>query len=260
MIKIRVFLLVALLLLTGCQGTAVKNQITSASDLNKSSIKIGVAPETQHEQVARDNIPNAKVLSFASISDMLAALKSQKVNAIGIDSCLAGFVASNDNTLKILPERFGATDVVAVVKKDNSELLSKLNIFIDSLNSDGSLSKMYDEWISQNKKQVPDLPDLTSPTQKIKVATSGTNEPTSFYINNRLSGFNIEFWERFSRETNIEIEFVTMDFNEMPAALASNKVDAISSFYKMDEIAQNVSYTKTLFVIENVYMVYEKGN
>ena len=67
------------------------------------------------------------------------ALSQGKIDCIIIDEQPAKVFVSNNNDLEILPEEFTNEDYAAVIKKDNTELLEKVNKALSEIKEDGTL-------------------------------------------------------------------------------------------------------------------------
>ncbi|MCT4592939.1 MAG: transporter substrate-binding domain-containing protein [Anaeromicrobium sp.] len=70
---------------------------------------------------------------------------------------------------------------------------------------------------------------VNNPKEVIRVATSGTYYPFAFQKDGELKGFEVDFWEEFSKRTGKEVEWVLTDFSGLFGLLESDKTDVISA-------------------------------
>lgn len=65
--------------------------------------------------------------------------------------------------------------------------------------------------------------------QTIRVATSGTYYPFGFKEGNDLKGFEVDFWDEYTKRTGNDVEWVLADFSGLFGLLESDKADVISA-------------------------------
>ncbi|MBC6695756.1 transporter substrate-binding domain-containing protein [Terrisporobacter mayombei] len=72
--------------------------------------------------------------------------------------------------------------------------------------------------------------NLTSEeSQTVRVATSGTYYPFGFQKNGELKGFEVDFWNEYSKRTGDKVEWILADFSGLFGLLDSDKADVISA-------------------------------
>ena len=64
-------------------------------------------------------------------------------------------------------------------------LTQRLNAFIRESKADGTLDDMYDRWVIRDEETLPDIPPAEDPAFTLRVGTTGTVMPYSYYIGNR---------------------------------------------------------------------------
>lgn len=120
------------------------NTYTSTESLAKQSI--GTQKGSVQETVAKDQIPDATVVSLASNGEMINELKSGQIQAVVLEKAIAeGYVAQNDDlAIANISLKSADSDTYAVaVRKGSDDLLEEVNAVIKEVKSSGQ----FDKWL-----------------------------------------------------------------------------------------------------------------
>lgn len=109
--------------------------------------KIGVQTGTTGDIYA-DDIENAVVNRYNKGMEAVMALTQDKIDAVIIDREPAKVFVKENAGLVILDEAFTEEEYAIAVKKDNKELLDKINGAIKELKESGELKKIVDKYIT----------------------------------------------------------------------------------------------------------------
>lgn len=109
--------------------------------------KIGVQTGTTGDIYA-DDIENAEVNRYNKGMEAVMALSQDKIDAVIIDREPAKVFVKENAGLVILDEAFTEEEYAIAVKKDNKELLDKINGAIKELKESGELKKIVDKYIT----------------------------------------------------------------------------------------------------------------
>ncbi len=110
--------------------------------------KIGTQLGTTGDIYSKDDYGEENVVSYSKGADAIIALKGGDVDAVIIDNEPAkAFVAQNEG-LKILETEYAIEDYAIAVKKENTELLDKINAALEKLTADGTIDKIIANYIS----------------------------------------------------------------------------------------------------------------
>jgi len=109
--------------------------------------KIGVQTGTTGDIYA-DDIENADVNRYNKGMEAVMALTQDKIDAVIIDREPAKVFVKENAGLVILDEAFTEEEYAIAVKKDNKELLDKMNGAIKELKESGELKKIVDKYIT----------------------------------------------------------------------------------------------------------------
>ncbi|QPF86104.1 amino acid ABC transporter substrate-binding protein [Bradyrhizobium genosp. L] len=127
--------------------------IKDLSDLNGKIVALAAGTTAERYVRAaldRDKI-NARVLQVRDNAEGLLAVNSQRVDAFVNDTILLGGVlrtAQNKDDFAIVGKPLSFEQVAFMVGKNNSGLLTIINVTIARLLASGELQKLYDQWIT----------------------------------------------------------------------------------------------------------------
>ena len=192
------FLLIVMIfaaLVGGCSKSNEDINFQNVEELNQPQYTIAAVVGAASEPYVPKAFPNAVEKQFPVINDMVIALESKKVDAIVFTRApLDNVLAEKPNTLQILPQAIGKTDMHMVIspKTELANLKNEVNDFLKAKKADGTLEKAYKYWFDEHKTELPaDIPKIQGATKKLVVVTMGTVPPQSFYSGENLSGFDI---------------------------------------------------------------------
>lgn len=107
---------------------------------NKNSLKgkkVGTQTGTLQQSLAKKDIPNAHVVGMDKTPDLVLALKTHKVAAVGVEKPVAQAYVANDHDLKAIDSgyKLNKNDVGTAIafKKGNTSLVNAVNQSIDQI-------------------------------------------------------------------------------------------------------------------------------
>ncbi len=133
---------------TGVQVVIVQegSDIASLEDLKGK--KIGTQLGTTGDIYSKDDYGEENVVSYSKGADAVIALKGGDVDAVIIDNEPAkAFVAQNEG-LKILETEYAIEDYAIAIKKDNTDLLDKINAALEKLTAAGTIDTIIAKYIA----------------------------------------------------------------------------------------------------------------
>ncbi len=242
-------MLIVLIFVSGCSKNQEDKNFNTVEELNDSKYKIAAVVGAASEPYVGKVFPKAEEKQFSSVNDMIVALEKGQVDGIVFSKALLEIVLEEKpDTFRILETPVGDTEGHMVISPNTNlkNLQNEINEFLKNKKADGTLDKMYQYWLVDHKTEMPDIQQIKPPTQKLIVGTFGTTNPTSFYVGENLTGFDIELIKRFASEYGYEIEFKVEDIISMLADTEFGKIDIISgSVIYTDERAERVIFPET---------------
>ena len=107
---------------------------------------------------------------------------------------------------------------------------------------------------------MPDIPQAENPSFTLRVGTTGSVMPYSYYIGTELAGYDIELAHRFAAWLGAEPEFWVIDFGGIVAAAEAGRIDCImSNLFYSEERDEAIPFSDVLFEVEITAMVRDKG-
>lgn len=120
------------------------SSVTGPDDLIGKTV--GVQLGTTGDIYAED-IENVKIDRYNKGYEAVQALTQGKVDAVIIDNEPAKVFVAQNTGLKILDEEFTVEEYAIAVKKENTDLLNKINTALADLKSSGKLQQIIDKYI-----------------------------------------------------------------------------------------------------------------
>ncbi|MBM7636627.1 transporter substrate-binding domain-containing protein [Streptococcus saliviloxodontae] len=121
---------------------------TTADSLNKKSV--GTQKGSVQENVAKEQLPTASIVSLTSNGEMISELKSGQLQAVVLEKAIAeGYVAQNDDLIisdqLTLTSTESDTYAVALPKGTDKAVISKVNQAIKEVKESGQ----FDTWLQE---------------------------------------------------------------------------------------------------------------
>jgi polar amino acid transport system substrate-binding protein len=128
--------------------------ITKAAELNKKGIIVDVKKGTTGNIYANNNLTNAAVNALTSENACVTEVIQGKANAFIYDQLtIYRESQSNKDTTRAIMIPFQSSENWGMaVKKGNTELLTKINVFIAKYKSDGGFDKLTQKYLANEKK------------------------------------------------------------------------------------------------------------
>lgn len=134
---------------TGRQVIIVAEGSEIAGPEDLSGKKIGVQQGTVGDMYTTDEFGDESIERFSKGVEAVQALMQGKVDAVVIDDQPAQTFVSQNEGLQILETEYVEDNYAMAVKKDNAELLEKLNTAIRELKEDGTLDEIVAKYITE---------------------------------------------------------------------------------------------------------------
>ena len=119
----------------------------------KDDVKIGVQQDTTGHIYSSDEPKNwgfgeDKVIAYKTGPDAVQGLLTGKVNAVIIDNEPAKEFVKQNEGLKILDGAYADEEYAIAIKKENTELLEKVNAALKKLTDNGKIQEIVDTYIT----------------------------------------------------------------------------------------------------------------
>ncbi len=250
-----------LCLLIGCTGNGAA--ITSLDQLGEPGRKIGVPGDMLEFDTLKSDYPNAEVLVYNDYPAAYEEVAKGRLDAFVYARREMEFALANGTTgVRLLEENYSNNTVAVGISPKASvpDLKSKINAFLAKSKADGTLDDMYLRWVIQADDAMPDIAMAEHPSMHLRIGTTGTVMPYSYYVGTELRGYDIELAYRFASWIGADVEFRIYDFGGIVAAAQSGDVDCImSNLYVTPENSEAIPFSDPLFDVEITAMVRDDG-
>ena len=265
--KRRITILLACVLLIGAAliGCAANDSepITSLKQLGEPGRKIGVPGDMLEFDMLQHDYPNAEVLAYDDKPLAYEDVASGRLDAFVYARREMEFALANGTKgVRLLDENYSENTVAIGIspKASVSDLQSKINAFLAESRENGTLDDMYLRWVINGDDTMPDIALSEHSTTHLRIGTTGTVMPYSYFVGSDLYGFDIELAYRFASWIGADVEFKIYDFGGIVAAAQSGDVDCImSNLFRTPENSKAIPFSDPLFDEEITAMVRDDG-
>ncbi len=256
------FLLIVpiVLLLSG----ASKQPITSLDQLAQPGAKIAVALDTPAEETLARDYPDAKLIPYTDKMLAYTDVANGRLDAYVDARVEMEFAIQRGfKGVRLLDENYAINRIAVAISPVTPipALRQKLNAFIRESKADGTLDDMFERWVIRDEETMPDIPPAENPTFTLRVGTTGTVIPYSYFIGPDLAGYDVELAHRFASWLGAKLELKVFDFGSIIAAAERGNVDCImSNLFYSEEKDESIPFSDVLFEVEMTAMVRDDGH
>ena len=197
--------------------------------------RIGVLLGSIHDAYATKTYPDATILEYQNVSDMLFALNSDKVDVAFMDESSLKEIFSKNPELGVVDPSVFIVPIAAGFNKENDQLREQFNAFLLEIRSNGIYKDMVDRWM---EKGLSEMPEIKTPAKNGTLKpgiVSDLGLPFTVIKDGQLIGFDIELSKRFAASVGKGYEPVDLPFASMLASVSTNKIDVINSSLMITE-------------------------
>ena len=253
-----VLAVIAIAHLIGAAGYERPHEFRRAGDLDRSDCRVGVLAGYDSERVARAVLPHARIVGFSEFDDAFTALLAGSIEGfVYSEHVLNVALRAYPNRLKILDEPLASSPAVVLVSRKRPDLAVALNRFIRNYRRLGIYDDMFVRWCQSSRYvPMPAIPDASAAQGVIRVGTSGTEEPSSFWDDNgALTGFDIEFIRRFAQMMHMSCEIVCRPDGAILDELKAGRLDIVIDDYNAREAPGGVLVSDGYFDADTKVLV-----
>jgi len=198
--------------------------------------RIGVLLGSIHDAYATKTYPQAEVLQYQNLSDMLFALNSDKVDVAFIDQSALKEVFAKNPGLGALEEAVFNVSIAAGFNRGSDKLREQFNTFLREIRANGIYKDMYERWMVKGTEEMPVIPAPAIVSGVLRTGiVSDLGMPISVIKDGQLIGFDIELGKRFAAYLGREYDPVDMPFGSLLASVSTDKIDMITSSLMITE-------------------------
>lgn len=252
-------ILVFALLTVGCQKEKTKkNTIHSLDDLEGK--KIGVQLKTTGDVYASD-IKNAQVERFNKGRDAVVALQNGVIDAVMLDDAPANVFVEEFRNVTILKEPYAKEEYGIAVRKENTELLEKINQALQTLKENGTLNSIVTAWIKDGEEVTayPGNDKKSYPNGTLIMATNAEFPPyESLTEDNSIIGIDVDIMKAVCDELDMKLKVENTAFDSILSSVERDMVDVgVAAMTITDDRLQQVNFSIPYMEATQVIIVRE---
>lgn len=214
-----------------------QKKLTLIDDLKDK--RIGVLLGSVHDTYAMEHYPNATILQYKSLPDLVLAVRQGKIDAAIYTRETLVELLRGDSELGLLGDSLLSYPIGMGFNKDNDLLREQFNAFLKQIKSNGDFEDMVNRWIKNAGTVMPEISNAGANDVLVVGIVSDKGLPFAVFRDNKLIGFDIELAERFGAYLGKKVEYADMEFGNLIAAVSSGKIDMIDSTLMITEERKN---------------------
>ena len=226
--------------------------------------RIGVQTGSSFDAPVMASLPDAQISYFNTYPDMVAALKTQKIDGFPGDEPVLRMMAAEDGKLTILDERMDSFSFGFVLQKsgEGEKLQGEINDWLSGLRESGELERLIAKWITgpEEEKTLPDYAAFPAPNGTLTMATEAAYAPMCYYRGNEMVGIEIDLAARFCEARGYGLTVAGMNFDGVLPAVQSGKADfAAAGITITEERKESVYFSDPYYTGGTVMAVLKAG-
>lgn len=240
------------------RSTGKSNKLRTIEDIKDK--RIGVLLGSIHDTYATKKFPEAEILEYQNVNDMLNALNTGKVDVGFYDHIALKEVLKNYKKLGILAKNVFTVPIAAGFNKKSSKLRDQFNAFLKEIKSNGIYNDLVDRWMNKDLTEMPVIKSSNANGELRTGVVGDLGMPFSVIKDGKLVGFDIELSTRFAASIGKEFVPVDMPFGSLIASISTNKIDLITaSMMITDERKKKIDFSEPYFE-SGVSVIADKAN
>lgn len=224
--------------------------------------KLAVQAGASSELFASECYPDAELLRFEMIPDVLFAVDSENADAaFTIEVCADEYNAGKEKVKKI-GESFGghSTGILFGKSMENQKYLREFNIFLKKIKDSGEFDNIKDRWLKYSSKKIPiDTSKLKGGNGTVVLGADIACQPYTYVYENKPAGFDIELVYRFCEEYGYNLDIYLVEFTGLLSGLKSGKYGLVAGGMSItEERKKSLDFSDP--IAENNYYLYIKNS
>lgn len=169
-------------------------------------------------------------------------------------------IAEATNTLAILDSNYVEEEYAAVVAKDNTDLLEKIDGAITQLKEDGTLDAIVAKYISGEDSGLTFQQDVAEDAEELIMATNAEFPPYEYYEGDSVIGIDAEAGAAIADMLGMKLVISDMAFDAIIAAVQTGKADfGMAGMTVTEERAEAINFTQGYATSEQAIIVPAEG-
>ena len=273
--KITVILMVLFLVLGGlaCSAAGQEETESQGQDSDERILqeldgkRFGVQTGSTFDKDVLSWFPNAQIVYYNSLPDLVVALQTGKIDAFPSDAIALEMMNDQNDSdsiraLKPFMDEYSCGFVFAKTP-EGGQLRDSFDEWMSSAEASGQLEQMMDKWLhaAEEDKTMPDYKALTAEKGTLVFATEAGFPPFDYLRSGEVVGFEVEMAIDFCEAYGYGIEIMPMSFDGILPAVQTGKVDfSASGFAITEERKESINFSKPYYTGGTKIVVRNTGS
>lgn len=245
--------LILVLMFCSCVFGAETEKLNNINQLKteKLAAQRGTVGQFIAEDLLGDN--KAKLLTtYEKYVDAIASLRQGKIRAVVMDEMPAKRFLNEVEGLAIMDEALSEENYAIGFRKGNTELVEAVDKALAEIKADGTLAKIFERYLTGDYTEIkPEDIDFNKGAKngKLFVGTEAGFAPYELKVGNGYIGIDVEMCAAIAKKLDRELVIENMNFDALPMAVSTNKVDMICAGITVtEERKENMDFSDNYVV------------
>ncbi|MDL2205542.1 transporter substrate-binding domain-containing protein [Eubacteriales bacterium OttesenSCG-928-N13] len=196
-----------------------------------------------------------EVLTFPTMNEVMAALRSGRIDAAQTYEDYANFIMKSDDGLTFTRGDAPPASLSMLTREADVELTTALNSAIETLKENGKLDELYEQYVANaSPDDVPEAPEIATidGAKTITVGVSGDFPPHDYVsVDGRPAGYNVALMGEIAQLAGFNVAFETAGFNTKFSGLVSQRIDLFflhAGHTAFEGIIQTAAYDEEVYL------------
>lgn len=224
--------------------------------------RVGAATGTYPATILPGVLPDAQIVEYNTIPDMVLALNLGKIDTCAADASYYTCMLWEGMALDRLKEPLVTSDYGMVFQKGkNAELRRQFNAFIAEMMENGAYEQLQEKWFGDTEPtEFLDPGSLTGTNGTIKVITTVEAKPFAYLKDQQIVGYDIDVLTLFAEKHGYQLEITDVSFPAVLLGISQGKYDiAACGFTITPERAESVDFSYPYHQEDVIFMI-QKGS
>ncbi|MDD3409525.1 MAG: transporter substrate-binding domain-containing protein, partial [Eubacteriales bacterium] len=212
---------------------------------------LGIQVGTTHDGIAAALLPNAQYAYYNSVSDLLLALESGKIDGYLVERAQGRAQCLTDEQLWMPDVQLESGRCGMALSFGHEALCAQLDELLLRMRSGGTLDQLEEKWFQPDEAQKPlaNAGALPKTNGALKLAVTGDDYPFAYIRDGQPVGYSVELAQLLCAELGCGLDVQVMDFAGMIAAVASGKADMATSCIAItEERKEQMLFTEPIYL------------
>ncbi|MDC7288901.1 transporter substrate-binding domain-containing protein [Blautia schinkii] len=238
-------------------AASVSAAVESKDDLpgKKIGVQLGTTGDLEASEYEKDG---ATVERYSKGSEAVMALNAGQLDCVIIDSQPAQKFVEKNEDLTILDDPFVEEEYAICLKKDNEDLLEKINGALKELKEEGVIDSIMSNYIGDEIGKTPyESPeDVDRSNGTLVMATNAEFEPYEYHEGDDIIGIDADIAQAICDKLGYELQIEDMEFDSILPAIQSGKADfGAAGMTVTEDRLRSVNFTDTYANASQVIIV-----